>query len=106
MKKIILVVILLGLITLSIKAVSYQVQTLKDQIGKPLEYQIKPNEIVDADSVNERFYLWSEPERKKMEKYLRDNKLKIKPGTYVINQYTPFKKAIRVFKFEKLDCAK
>ena len=70
----------------------------------------KINIVVDSNTTSDYRYfeggttiLWKETERKKLIKHMKDNKLKVKPGEYIINQTTSFKESLKIFKLEKID---
>lgn len=69
-------------------------------IGK--EFTVEITEDCDYTIFEDlgKFDIWTEKERNKMIKYMKENNLKLKPGTYTINSANTFEKALEIFKLE------
>ncbi|WDV47772.1 hypothetical protein PV797_08795 [Clostridiaceae bacterium M8S5] len=72
-------------------------------IGKTLTINITKKPVINHASLKNviAIDLWDRSERNKLEKYMKNNNLQIKTGTYQINQGTTFEKSLEIFIFEK-----
>lgn len=72
-------------------------------IGKSYTIIIEEDDIGDYTIMDtDDFKIWDENERAKFKKYMKDNNLKLKVGTYDMHQTYTLKKAIEVLKFENI----
>lgn len=68
-------------------------------IGKNFTVEVPQN--IDYTIFNdEEFDIWNEKERNKMIEYMKEENIKLKAGTYTINQANTFEKALEIFEFE------
>lgn len=69
-------------------------------IGKNFTVKVTQNTDYTIFQDGKEFELWNEKERTKMIAYMNEKGLKLKAGTYTINQAYKFEKALEIFKFE------
>lgn len=81
--------------------------------GKELNINIYSDEIIDYLKIDTArmgngapkpwFDIWDKSERKKLIEFMKNNNLKIKPGSYSINQADRFEKVLKVLRFEEIN---
>lgn len=104
-KRISILVIILGLVMLYISGISSHEDNnveLDIRIGKMLYITISETDksYKVLDSTDSYFDLWSTEEKDKLRKYMLEKSINFKPGSYKINQCTTFEEALKIFKFE------
>lgn len=69
-------------------------------IGKTFSVEVTGDSDYSIFNDDGDFDLWNKSERDKMVEYMKQNNLRLKPGTYEINQAYTFKKSLEVFELE------
>lgn len=69
-------------------------------IGKEFTVNVTQNTDYTIFEDGKEFEIWNKNERTKMIAYMKGKNIKLKAGTYTINQAYKFEKALEIFIFE------